>query len=296
MTDPATGLPQPSADEVLLEELTRALRRRPVTPPPSRVAALRRAVEQRRRPTARARVMRHLAAWARRWHRTGAAVVVFVGLAGGGAGVALAAAGSITKPGPYSPHDLAIPVVAPAIQKDSSVPKDSSAQVGGQVVSHAAPTTPSPGAEPVGSTGPVEVLVVPVRFSGRPASVGDPTVGVWSRPVETQRDRLHAESGRAGATSGLVPKYGTHGATASTSRPRPQSRFPGPAAICASAAWWRTHRRLPAHRSRLASGGHRRRGARELRPSNHHRLLSVACRQAAPAGSRAYLPTGHHHR
>jgi hypothetical protein len=114
MTDPATGLPQPAADEALLERLAEALRPEPRTPPPASVAALRRTVAQRWRPTVWARLMRRLLAWARRLQRTGAAVAVFGGLAVGGSGMALAAGGSMHQTTPYRPHNLGTPRMAPA--------------------------------------------------------------------------------------------------------------------------------------------------------------------------------------
>ena len=80
MTDSKAGLPQESADEALLEQLAEALRPPALLPSPTSLAALQRAVEEQWGPTAgRARMMGRLASWARRFQRSGAAVVVLGG-------------------------------------------------------------------------------------------------------------------------------------------------------------------------------------------------------------------------
>jgi hypothetical protein len=116
MTDSMTGLPEPSADEALLDRLSVALRPAPAMPPPAGVAALRRAVDQQWPASTRARVRGRLAVWARRLRRAGAATAVIGGLVVGGTGVAVAAGGSVPHPVWTTLRGLGIPVPAPAVR------------------------------------------------------------------------------------------------------------------------------------------------------------------------------------
>lgn len=107
MTEPGTGRrPHPAGDDALLDKLAAALRQRPLAPPPERVIAVRRAVDQKWRPSGGARVIGQLASWVRRLQRTGAVVIALAGVAVGGSGVALAAKGSTPRPAQYTLHGL----------------------------------------------------------------------------------------------------------------------------------------------------------------------------------------------
>jgi hypothetical protein len=189
MTDPATGLPQPAADEALLKQLTEALGPLPRTPPPASVAVLRRSVEEKWKPTARARVRRRLAAWARRLQRTGAAVAVFGGVAVGDTGMALAAGGSVHHQAQYWLHYPEIPALTRADHHDGAQrPVRPSGNAGFQALPRPLPTTPStPGAKPLLHTDTSRVLVAPSP-PGRGSSVSDTTApNPWSAPA-TYRD------------------------------------------------------------------------------------------------------------
>jgi hypothetical protein len=215
MTDPATGLLQAAADEALLEQLAEALRPEPRTPSPASVAALRRAVAQKWRPTAWAQVTRRLLAWARRLQRTGAAVAVFGGLAVGGTGMALAAGGSMHEPIPYRPHDPGIPVVAPAAQHPGG-----QVAVGPRPAPLPKPTTlPRRGTNPLISGATAKTIIVPTpgrTVSGDGASLPRR----WSTP-----------------STGRIQTPGICGAYRCASRPGPGATYPAPRFQTNRTAW-----------------------------------------------------------
>jgi hypothetical protein len=231
MTDPAAGLPDTGAEEALLEQLTDALRPLPLQPPPASLAALRRAVERKWRPTARARVTGQLTAWARRLQRKGAAVAVLGGLAVGGTGMALAACGSMPHPIQYTLHDLGIPVPAPAAAHHGGVwrPDHQFVKVGVRATARPAPTPPRRGAEPLASAAPSPVLLVPVRPTGRAASrAGTRAPRPWSAPAASYRDPPRSESGRSTLPTVQTSTSGTYGAYGRVSPSTPGTTSPAP--------------------------------------------------------------------
>ena len=98
MSEPLAGPPWRAPDDVLLDQLANALRPRPLTPPPARVSALRRAVEKQRRRAGPKRLVGRLTAMAGRARHTGASAVVLGAVAVGGTGMALAANRSVPPP------------------------------------------------------------------------------------------------------------------------------------------------------------------------------------------------------
>jgi hypothetical protein len=228
MTDPATGLPQPAADEALLVQLAEALRPVPRTPPPASVSALRRTVAQKWRPTVWSRVMGRLLAWARRLQRTGAAVAVFGGLAVGGSGMALAAGGSTHETIPYRLHNPGIPVVSPAAQHPAG-----HVTVGPRAALRTTPTTlPRRRAKPLTS----ETTVAPTP-PGRSASGGGAsTRRPWSAP-ETYRDGPLAGSAPLAPPTGRLQTSGTCGAYRCAAWPAPGSNDPAPSGRTTPTAW-----------------------------------------------------------
>ncbi len=219
MSDPVTGVPEPAADEALLSQLTEALRPRVLPPPPASVAALRRAVEKKWRPTARARVMGQLVAWARRLQRPGAAAIVFAGVAVGGTGVALAADGSLPHPVRYTLHALGIPVPSPVVHHDGGGrPAHPSAKVSPQAAP--APTIlPPRGAEPVATVAVSQRMLASALPTGRRPSGGSATgLSPWPATAATHRNSPPAWSGWSMPSSDRNPTYGTHGAYVWNSR------------------------------------------------------------------------------
>jgi hypothetical protein len=239
VTDPAAGLAQSGADAVLLEQLTDALRPEPLTPSPASMAALRRAVERKWRPTVRARVMEQLTVWARRLQRKGAAVAVLGGVAVGGTGMALAACGSMPPPIQYTLHDLGIPVPPPAAHHDRSQRLDHQAvQVRPRATARPAPTVPQRHALPVATAAPSQRRFPPARTTERLASGGGgraPQPG--SAPVASYRDPQLSTSRQSTLPTGRTSTYGTYGAYGRTSQPAPGTASPAPSGSTTSTAW-----------------------------------------------------------
>jgi hypothetical protein len=237
MTDPVSGLPQPVVDEALLDQLTEALRPRPLMPPPASMAALRRAVERKWRPTVRTRVMRQLTVWARRLQRTGAAVALFAGMAVGGTGVAVAAGGPIPPSVQYLLQDLGIPL-PPAIYHDGRRPAHPPVNVDPQAARPSAPITPPRDVEPVAAAAVPEMLSVSVpsttQDSSGPSTTARPG---WTAPAAGYRDRPLGASRRSMASTGRTSSPGTGGACSRASLSAPGTASPAQPGVTASTAW-----------------------------------------------------------
>ncbi len=214
MTEPIAGRPQPAADEALLEQLTAALYPRPLTPSPESVAALRRAVGQKWRPSGGPGVIGQLASWARRLQRTGAVVAALAGVAVGGTGVALAAKGSIPRPVQYTLHglqytlrDLGFAVPSSAAHYNVGHPP---VEVGPEAAPQPAPTTPPRGStEPVATAATSQTVSAPGRPSGRRLSGRSVTkVQLVSTPAVSYPDNPLAAGRPSPPATSKAPAHG----------------------------------------------------------------------------------------
>jgi hypothetical protein len=223
MTDPISELPQPGADEALLEQLAEALRPPPLTPPPASVAALRREVEQKWRPTAWTRMYWRLVAWARRLQRAGAAVAVLGGVAAGGPGIALAAGGSTPQTVHHTLPDPGIPLLLPAAQHGGDP------RLAFPSVKVAPRSVPQPvpmrsrrrGIKPLVPAAASQARIFPASRGGSP---GD-TIALrpWS-------------AGPVPPTGG-IPTYSSCGANRCTSQPAPGTAYPATPGRTSPTAW-----------------------------------------------------------
>jgi hypothetical protein len=211
MTDPISELPQSGADEALLEQLAEALRPPPLTPPPASVAALRREVERRWRPTVWARMFRRLLAWARRLQRAGAAIAVLGGVAAGGPGIALAAGGSMQQAVHHTLPAPGIPLLLPAAQHggDSRLALRS-VKVGPRSVPRPVPMS----SRRRGSRPPVTAAASQARTA--PASRGGSRGGTTASRPWTPRPV---------PPTGGIPTYGSCGVYRCTSQTAPGTAY-----------------------------------------------------------------------
>jgi hypothetical protein len=239
MTDPTPGLGQPAADEALLKRLAEALGPVPLTPPPASVAALRREVDMKWKPTVWARVMAKLSAWARRLQHTGAAVAVLGGVAVGGTGIALAAGGSTQRPVQYTHLYPGSPLPSPAAHhqdrgRDAIRPSATSASRAAPALRPVSTGVSARGARPA-SAAAAATTTSPLVVTSGPAERG--AAGVGGAPLRVSAPTSYPDRSVAGSglsSTGRTPAFRTYRAatpvatsTWRTTGSTPTARWPG---------------------------------------------------------------------